>query len=114
MSKLDLIPGAPTNRPPRNSTNNAQAPERGPQGRSYYDAGANLDNDKPITTQQRQPYVSALKSSGGVLSRLRKVPPTENVSGALSGLTLSLYFASRPSFTDFNCVHKPCTFQVLD
>ncbi|KAG0631424.1 hypothetical protein M758_1G252000 [Ceratodon purpureus] len=80
LSKLDFIPSAPTNRPPTDSTNNVQAPERRPQGRSYYDAGNNLDNGNPITTQQRQPYVTALNSSGVVLNRLRKVPPTENVS----------------------------------
>ena len=88
LSKLDFIPSAPTNRPPTDSTNNVPAPERRPQGRSYYDAGNNLDNGNPITTQQRQPYVTALNSSGVVLNRLRKVPPTENVSGAFSHLTL--------------------------
>jgi len=87
LSKLDLFSGAPINRPPGDNVgdqppgNIVQAPEKRAQVRSYYDVGGNtLDNDNLITTQQRQPYVSALNSSGVVLSRLRKVPPSENVS----------------------------------
>lgn len=82
LSKLGLLINTPSNGPPGDSTNNFQVPQRRAP-RSYYDAGVtSAGNEDPITTQQRQPYVSALNTSGLALSRLRKVPPTENLSGS--------------------------------
>lgn len=109
MSKLGLLINTPSNGPPGDSTNNFQVPQRRAP-RSYYDAGVtSAGNEDPITTQQRQPYVSALNTSGLALSRLRKVPPTENLSGT-SALTVFLFFYTGSSTSSLYLTIKHAFF----